>query len=308
MIDEKVEAGEEVLTSGGDRIFPKGLRIGTVAQVTPGPDLFLTVRVRPAARINQLEEVLVITKVVEKQQENTTPSGPVRAADLLARRLPTVEIRSTPTIEGGKPNRVMPPPPTSVLYANKPGDKTAPPPPTSALYGTTAKGNSGSHEGATKAGKETAAQSSTGGVTQSASGPTVQKPKVKKAAQPTSVSTGFAKAASNEGANSETGPAATTSGGAAPVSNAEPTTGASEAKPGNQNNVSTEGSSSGTAAGTSSSGSASPSATDSTNTGAGSLDVLKPTVKKPTGTPDKSQPAPPTSTQTPGGPDGGHRR
>ena len=37
MTDEKVEPGEPVLTSGGDRVFPKGLPIGTV--VASSPDL-----------------------------------------------------------------------------------------------------------------------------------------------------------------------------------------------------------------------------------------------------------------------------
>ncbi len=31
MSDEKVSVGEEVITSGGDRIFPKGLPVGKVA-------------------------------------------------------------------------------------------------------------------------------------------------------------------------------------------------------------------------------------------------------------------------------------
>src|SRR5215475_2070998 len=35
MSDETVQAGESVLTSGGDRIFPKGLPVGTVTKVSP---------------------------------------------------------------------------------------------------------------------------------------------------------------------------------------------------------------------------------------------------------------------------------
>src|SRR6202166_852592 len=41
MTDEQVPAGELVLTSGGDRIFPKGLPIGRVTKVSTGSDLFL---------------------------------------------------------------------------------------------------------------------------------------------------------------------------------------------------------------------------------------------------------------------------
>lgn len=36
MSDEAVKPGEEVVTSGGDRIFPKGLPVGKVASVVPG--------------------------------------------------------------------------------------------------------------------------------------------------------------------------------------------------------------------------------------------------------------------------------
>ena len=89
MSDNPVQPGEVVRTSGGDRIFPKGLPVGTVSQVGNGPDLFLTIRVRPAANLSKLEEVLVVTKLVE-QEPTQLESGPVRAADILAQRLPSV--------------------------------------------------------------------------------------------------------------------------------------------------------------------------------------------------------------------------
>jgi rod shape-determining protein MreC len=90
MSDEKVATGERVLTSGGDRIFPKGLAIGTVQQSNPGSDLFLNIRVKPAADLSRLEEVLVVTRVVENAPSAPELSGPVRAADILAERLPKV--------------------------------------------------------------------------------------------------------------------------------------------------------------------------------------------------------------------------
>ena len=90
MSDEKVVPGEQVLTSGGDRIFPKGLPVGTVQQINPGSDLFLNIRVKPAADLSRLEEVLVITSIVETTSPTAEPSGPVRAADILAERLPSV--------------------------------------------------------------------------------------------------------------------------------------------------------------------------------------------------------------------------
>ncbi|MFI5090947.1 MAG: rod shape-determining protein MreC [Terriglobales bacterium] len=90
MSDEKVAAGDRVLTSGGDRIFPKGLPVGAVQQTNPGSDLFLNIRVKPAADLSRLEEVLVVTRVVETTPSTAEPSGPVRAADILAERLPSV--------------------------------------------------------------------------------------------------------------------------------------------------------------------------------------------------------------------------
>ena len=91
MSDEPVKPGEQVITSGGDRIFPKGLEVGTVAAVEPGKDLFLNIRVIPSARLDRLEEVLVITKVQEKLPD-TKDLGPIRASDILSERLPGVPV------------------------------------------------------------------------------------------------------------------------------------------------------------------------------------------------------------------------
>jgi len=88
MSDEQVPAGETLLTSGGDQIFPKGLPVGTVAKVSNGKDLFLSINVKPAANLSKLEEVLVL---VEKQERQATAEDVrVRAADILAQRLPSV--------------------------------------------------------------------------------------------------------------------------------------------------------------------------------------------------------------------------
>jgi len=91
MSDEPVKVGQEVITSGGDRIFPKGLEIGTVASAEPGKDLFLNIRVIPSARLDRLEEVLVITKIQDKLPD-TKDLGPIRASDILGERLPGVPV------------------------------------------------------------------------------------------------------------------------------------------------------------------------------------------------------------------------
>jgi rod shape-determining protein MreC len=100
MSDETVQPGEKVLTSGGDQIFPKGLPVGTVTKVSPGSELFLNIRVQPAADLSRLEEVLVITQQEEKEPL-ASDSAPLRAADILAERLPTVPPK--PATDAGKP-------------------------------------------------------------------------------------------------------------------------------------------------------------------------------------------------------------
>ncbi len=89
MSDEQVPVGETVLTSGGDQIFPKGLPVGTVTNVSNGRDLFLNIKIKPAADLSKLEEVLVL---VEKQERTATAEDGVhlRASDILAQRLPSV--------------------------------------------------------------------------------------------------------------------------------------------------------------------------------------------------------------------------
>jgi rod shape-determining protein MreC len=55
-----IVVGDVVVTSGLDRIFPKGLVIGRVRFVGDVRGLFRDVRVEPSARFSRLEEVLVV--------------------------------------------------------------------------------------------------------------------------------------------------------------------------------------------------------------------------------------------------------
>src|ERR1700722_18450915 len=61
--DQRIQPGERVLTAGGDLIFPRGLPVGTVDKVVRDPDRdsFIDVMVKPAAHLDQLDEVLIIT-------------------------------------------------------------------------------------------------------------------------------------------------------------------------------------------------------------------------------------------------------
>jgi rod shape-determining protein MreC len=56
---EKVPAGELILTSGEDKIFPKDLPVGTVASTKTGFP-FQAIELDPAAHLDRLEEVLVL--------------------------------------------------------------------------------------------------------------------------------------------------------------------------------------------------------------------------------------------------------
>jgi rod shape-determining protein MreC len=101
MPDERIKAGEPVITSGGDQIFPRGLSVGVVDRVSTDPDHdpLVDVVIRPAANLAQLEEVLVITNmgdvVTPKQKldmiqsEAAADSEQLRASEILAERLPS---------------------------------------------------------------------------------------------------------------------------------------------------------------------------------------------------------------------------
>ena len=92
MSDEQVEPGERVITSGGDRIYPKGYSVGTVIAASPDKDNdpFQVIKIKPAADIGRLEEVLVITKMADDSQTAASGPTPMRAADILSQSLPSV--------------------------------------------------------------------------------------------------------------------------------------------------------------------------------------------------------------------------
>ena len=57
--DDDVSVGAHVVTSGMDRIFPRDLPVGTITEVKAG-NPFKQIRIRPAANLERLEEVLVL--------------------------------------------------------------------------------------------------------------------------------------------------------------------------------------------------------------------------------------------------------
>ncbi len=73
--DEKVQPGDFLTTSGEDRIFPKGLLIGSVSYAKQG-NPFQVIHVQPAVRLDRLEDVLILVT-----QQELTPKKVEESAD-----------------------------------------------------------------------------------------------------------------------------------------------------------------------------------------------------------------------------------
>ena len=86
--DSRIKIGEQVLSSGGDQVYPRGLPVGTIESIKPDPDHqpYTLIQLRPAANLNQLEEVLVITA--------TQPTLPLAAQHDLAAGAATAEAQA----------------------------------------------------------------------------------------------------------------------------------------------------------------------------------------------------------------------
>jgi rod shape-determining protein MreC len=83
--DQTVNVGDLVVTSGLGGVFPKGLPLGKVSVVdrTPG-STYYSIVVEPFGRLDNLEEVLVITSLTEEQQATTDEIEESDAADKAA--------------------------------------------------------------------------------------------------------------------------------------------------------------------------------------------------------------------------------
>jgi rod shape-determining protein MreC len=133
LADQRIQPGEKVLTAGGDQIFPRGLPVGVVEKVIPDPDRdsFILVIVKPAAHLDRLDEVLVITSTKprfspEQEQDLATsealkgPEAAVikeqkKASEIMAERLPglidpNLPAEQQPLNDSSNPNPVTHPP------------------------------------------------------------------------------------------------------------------------------------------------------------------------------------------------------
>ncbi len=70
--DQKVAVGDTIVTSGLGGVYPKGLPIGTVTNVTKtSGSMYYDITVEPLTVIDNLEEVLVITSITDDQKAST---------------------------------------------------------------------------------------------------------------------------------------------------------------------------------------------------------------------------------------------
>jgi rod shape-determining protein MreC len=126
----KVEPGEKILTSGQDRIFPKDLPVGTVVQVQPDRrSPFQKISVKPTARLDGLEEVLVLLtrqefafrKDADKKDTDKSVAVPIASAASPKPAAPLAPPKpATP---------VAPPKPAAPLAQPKPAAPVTPPTP-----------------------------------------------------------------------------------------------------------------------------------------------------------------------------------
>jgi rod shape-determining protein MreC len=105
--DDKVDVGQLVVTSGMDRIFPRDLPVGSIVDVRSGSP-FKIIRVQPAANLERLEEVIVLTTLqpldLKKDSATTDPGkSPIDQA-AAAKALANKPAIDTPAAT--KPNAV----------------------------------------------------------------------------------------------------------------------------------------------------------------------------------------------------------
>jgi rod shape-determining protein MreC len=133
LADERIKPGEKVLTAGGDLVFPRGLPVGEVEKVVRDPDRdgFIDVIVKPAAHLDRLDEVLVVTSTQPRfspdEQKDLATSEAVegaeaaaikdqlKASQIMAERLPglmdpNLPPEQQPLLDSSNPNPVAHPP------------------------------------------------------------------------------------------------------------------------------------------------------------------------------------------------------
>ena len=93
--DEKVQIGDKILTSGEDHIFPKDLPIGKVESAKASAP-FQVISIDPAARLDRLEDVLVLLTQQELAPKKTDEPAPSAANPAAANVQPSATPSATP--------------------------------------------------------------------------------------------------------------------------------------------------------------------------------------------------------------------
>jgi rod shape-determining protein MreC len=118
--DSRIKPGEQVLTSGGDLVFPRGLPVGVIESIAPDPlhQPYTAIVIKPWANLSRLEEVLVITgtsntltptaaqdAAIAEGMAEAAAEANQRAADLIAEKLPSLhsDAAGTPVAAGTAP-------------------------------------------------------------------------------------------------------------------------------------------------------------------------------------------------------------
>jgi rod shape-determining protein MreC len=115
--DSRIKPGEQVLTSGGDQVYPRGLPVGVIESISPDPDHqpYTAILVRPAVNLDRVEEVLVITATQSDlppaTQQDLTTAEAQHAADISAERLPGINDDQNAVVPTPTPNPATPGPP-----------------------------------------------------------------------------------------------------------------------------------------------------------------------------------------------------
>jgi len=128
LADQRTQPGDKVLTAGGDQVFPRGLPVGVVEKVVRDPerDSFIDVIVKPAAQIDRLDEVLVITSVQPRfapdQEQDLATSEALKgaeaaaikeqkkASEIMAERLPGLADPNAPPAQQAPADSAQPTP------------------------------------------------------------------------------------------------------------------------------------------------------------------------------------------------------
>jgi rod shape-determining protein MreC len=114
--DSRIKPGETVLTSGGDQVFPRGLPVGTIVSIAPDPQHqpYTSIVLKPAADLNRLDEVLVVTGLSDTlpaaSEAELTSDAARHAADIPAERLPGLNETTGPTAPDAPPGAAAPTP------------------------------------------------------------------------------------------------------------------------------------------------------------------------------------------------------